>query len=55
MNLNANGVAKYFGVDTLKSTISGARDVFGYKFALDSTRTNVKPNEACQQFNLNNS
>jgi hypothetical protein len=46
----ANGVAKYFGVDTLKSTISGARDVFGYKFALDSTRTNVKPNEACQQF-----
>lgn len=46
----ANGVAKYFWVDTLKSTISGARDVFGYKFALDSTRTNVKPNEACQQF-----
>lgn len=46
----ANGVAKYFGVDTLKSTIFGARDVFGYKFALDSTRTNVKPNEACQQF-----
>ena len=46
----ANGVAKYFGVDTLKTTISGARDVFGYKFALDSTRTNVKPNEACQQF-----
>lgn len=46
----ANGVAKYFGVDTLKSTISGARDVFGYKFALDSTRTIVKPNEACQQF-----
>lgn len=46
----ANGVAKYFGVDTLKSTISGARDVFGYKFALDSTRTNVKPNGACQQF-----
>lgn len=46
----ANGVAKYFGVDTLKSTISGARDVFGYKFALDSTRTNVKPNDACQQF-----
>ena len=46
----ANGVAKYFGVDTLKSTISGARDVFGYKFALDSTRTNVKPNESCQQF-----
>ena len=46
----ANGVAKYFGVDTLKSTISGARDGFGYKFALDSTRTNVKPNEACQQF-----
>lgn len=46
----ANGVAKYFGIDTLKSTISGARDVFGYKFALDSTRTNVKPNEACQQF-----
>lgn len=46
----ANGVAKYFGVDTLKSTISGARDVFGYKFALDSTRTNVKPNKACQQF-----
>ena len=46
----ANGVAKYFGVDTLKSTISGARDVFGYKFALDSTRTNFKPNEACQQF-----
>ena len=46
----ANGVAKYFGVDTLKSTISGARDVFGYKFALYSTRTNVKPNEACQQF-----
>lgn len=46
----ANGVAKYFGVDTLKSTISGARDVFGYKFALDSTRTNVKPNEVCQQF-----
>ena len=46
----ANGVAKYFGVDTLKSTISGARDVFGYKFALDSTRTNLKPNEACQQF-----
>ena len=48
----ANGVAKYFGVDTLKSTISGARDVFGYKFALDSTRTNVKPNEACQQSHL---
>ena len=46
----ANGVAKYFGVYTLNATISGARDVFGYKFALDSTRTNVKPNEACQQF-----
>lgn len=46
----ANGVAKYFGVDTLKSTISGAKDVFGYKFALDSTRTSVKPNTACQQF-----
>ena len=46
----ANGVAKYLGGDTLKLTISGARDVFGYKFALDSTRTNVKPNEACQQF-----
>ena len=46
----ANGVAKYFGVDTLKSTISGAKDVFGYKFALDSTRTSVKPNTVCQQF-----
>lgn len=45
-----NGVAKYFGVDTLKTEISGAQNAFGYKFSLDSTRTTLKPNAAWQQF-----
>ena len=45
-----NGVAKYFGIDTLKTTISGAKDVFGYRFSLDSTRTVQRPNAAWQQF-----
>lgn len=46
----ADGKAKFFGVDTLKTTISGAKDVFGYKFALDSTRKVLKPNATWQQF-----
>jgi len=45
-----NGVVKYFGVDTLKTPIAGAKDAFGYKFSLDSTRTVQKPNAAWQQF-----
>ena len=45
-----NGVVKYFGVDTLKTSIAGAKDAFGYKFSLDSTRTVQKPNAAWQQF-----
>lgn len=45
-----NGVAKYFGVDTLKTEISGAQNAFGYKFSLDSTRATLKPNAAWQQF-----
>lgn len=47
-----NGVVKFFGVDTLKTTIAGAKDAFGYKFSLDSTRTNLnqKPNATWQQF-----
>lgn len=45
-----NGVVKYFGVDTLKTAIAGAKDAFGYKFSLDSTRTDHRPNAAWQQF-----
>lgn len=47
-----NGVVKFFGVDTLKTTIAGAKDAFGYKFSLDSTRSNLnqKPNATWQQF-----
>lgn len=45
-----NGVKKYLGVDTLKTEINDALDVFGAKFALDSTRTVVRPNGRCQHF-----
>lgn len=47
-----NGVVKFFGVDTLKTAIAGAKDAFGYKFSLDSTRSNLnqKPNATWQQF-----
>lgn len=45
-----DGVIKYFGVDTLKTAIAGAKDAFGYKFSLDSTRTSHKPNATWQQF-----
>lgn len=33
----ADGKAKWFGVDTTKTVISGAKDVFGATFKLDST------------------
>lgn len=46
----ADGKAKYFGLDTLKTPISGAKDVFGFKFSLDSIRTTVKPNAIVKQF-----
>lgn len=44
-------VKKYLGVDTLKTTITGATGAYGYKFSLDSIRTEVgKENEAYKQF-----
>lgn len=42
--------AKYFGVDILKTDISGAKDVFGYNFSLDSTRQKQDPNADWQKF-----
>lgn len=42
--------AKYFGVDMLKTDISGAKDVFGYNFSLDSTRQTQDPNADWQKF-----
>lgn len=45
-----DGTKKFLGLDTLKTEIAGAKDVFGYKFALDSTRRTVKPNAGLQQF-----
>lgn len=47
-----SGKAKYLGIDTLKTNISGAKDVFGYKFSLDSTRQTQKKNEDWQKFKL---
>lgn len=44
-------VKKYLGVDTLKTTITGATGSYGYKFSLDSIRTEAgKENEAYKQF-----
>ena len=34
----SNGVKKFLGVDTLKTTINNQEDVFGAGFALDSIR-----------------
>lgn len=46
-----NNVKKYLGVDTLKTTITGATGAYGYKFSLDSIRTEAgKENEAYKQF-----
>ncbi|RHJ93672.1 DUF6383 domain-containing protein [Parabacteroides bouchesdurhonensis] len=45
-----DGVAKYLGVDTLKTAIAGQQNVFGATFTIDSTRTVVRPNALCQQF-----
>lgn len=45
-----DGKAKYIGVDTLKTEITGAKDVFGAKFSLDSTRTEIHPNANWQKF-----
>ena len=47
----ADGKKKYLGVDTLKTTISGATGAFGYKFSLDSIREEAgKENKAYKQF-----
>ena len=46
-----NGKEKYLGIDTLKTSISGATGAYGAKFSLDSIRTTVgKENEAYKQF-----
>ena len=45
-----NGVKKFLGVDTLKTTINNQQNVFGAGFALDSTRKVLRPNELCQHF-----
>lgn len=46
----SNGVKKFLGVDTLKTTINNQENVFGAGFALDSTRKVLRPNELCQHF-----
>ena len=46
----SNGVKKFLGVDTLKTTINNQQNVFGAGFALDSTRKVLRPNELCQHF-----
>lgn len=46
----SNGVKKFLGVDTLKTTINNQKNVFGAGFALDSTRKVLRPNELCQHF-----
>ena len=47
----ADGKKKYIGVDTLKTTISGAKGAFGYKFSLDSIRQEAgKENKSYKQF-----
>lgn len=46
----SNGVKKFLGVDTLKTTINNQQNVFGAGFALDSTREVLRPNELCQHF-----
>ncbi|MEG2067399.1 MAG: hypothetical protein RRZ65_07115, partial [Tannerellaceae bacterium] len=46
----ADGKAKYLGVDTLKTTITGAKGAYGAQFSLDSTRTEKWPNADYQQF-----
>lgn len=45
-----DNAVKYLGLDTMKTEIAGASDVFGYKFSLDSTREVLKPNATWQQF-----
>lgn len=45
-----NGVKKYIGVDTLKTTIANATNVYGARFVVDSTRKVIRPNELCQHF-----
>ena len=37
-----NGESKYIGVDTVRTQIDGAQDVFGYNFKADSTYTKGK-------------
>ena len=44
----SNGVKKFLGVDTLKTTINNQEDVFGAGFALDSIRKVLRPNELCK-------
>ena len=39
----SNGVKKFLGVDTLKTTINNQEDVFGAGFALDSIREVLRP------------
>lgn len=46
----SNGVKKFLGVDTLKTTINNQKDVFGAGFALDSIRKVLRPNELCKHF-----
>ena len=46
----SNGVKKFLGVDTLKTTINNQEDVFGAGFALDSIREVLRPNELCKHF-----
>lgn len=46
----SNGVKKFLGVDTLKTTINNQEDVFGAGFALDSIRKVLRPNELCKHF-----
>lgn len=45
-----DGTPKYLGVDTLKTEIAGAKDVYGAKFSVDSTRKVVRPNADWQRF-----
>ncbi len=47
----ADGTKKYLGVDTLKTTITGATGAYGCKFSVDSIRKETgKENESYKQF-----
>lgn len=51
----ADNQLKYIGIDTLKTTISNAKDAYGAKFVLDSTYTNTYhsvANAPFQQFHF---